>query len=102
MPLPEFTSEGLLPPGIYCATLREIDTRLGTGSAVRQKQLMLLKNILATAYPYQTIKRILLWGSFVTAKPEPNDLDYSLVVSVEHRKAKIEEEHRRFLIASEA
>jgi hypothetical protein len=47
---------------------------------------------------YSTIKRVLVWGSLVTAKAEPNDLDYSLVVSVDHSQARIAVEHERFLV----
>ncbi len=54
----------------------------------------------AKAYP--TIKRILVWGSFATAKPEPNDLDYSIIVSVEHPRASIAAEHRRFFVPFDA
>ena len=45
---------------------------------------------------------MLVWGSFVTAKAEPADLDYSIVVSVGHRWAQGAEPHRRFLAPFEA
>ena len=41
------------------------------------------------------IKRVLVWGSYVTAKEEPNDLDYSIVVSIDHVDALIAAPHRR-------
>jgi hypothetical protein len=96
MPIPVFDSEGYLPPGLYNAALREVIDRFGGGSEARERQAELLKQVVAAAENYITIKRILVWGSFVTSKAEPNDLDYSFVASVEHRRADIAERHRRF------
>lgn len=77
MALPDLDNEGFLPPGIHAASLAEIRTRFGSGSAARERQGELLRQIVEAAGKYETIKRILVWGSFVTAKCEPNDLDYS-------------------------
>jgi hypothetical protein len=48
------------------------------------------------------MKRVLIWGSFVTYEPEPNDLDYSLIVSVEHDQTRVARAHRRFVVPFEA
>ena len=48
---------------------------------------------------YPTIKRVLVWGSFVTAMVEPNDLDYTMVVSIDHPGTRIDPVHRRFFCA---
>ena len=98
MGLPDFNEQGYLDPGIHSATLQDVVERFGQGSESRQRQSGLLQQIVAASRIYPTIKRILVWGSFVTVKPEPNDLDYSVVVSVEHRLADIVEEHRRFFV----
>lgn len=45
---------------------------------------------------------MLIWGSFVTAKPEPADLDFSVVVSITHRQTQLKDEHRRFFVPYEA
>ncbi len=87
-----------MPPGIHAATLAETLTRFGTGSAARQQQGQLLALVVQAALAYETIKRVLVWGSFVTDKPEPRDLDYSLVVSVEHRRTQITDLDRRFFV----
>jgi hypothetical protein len=102
MPLPGFESGGYLPPGIYEVPLAEVRTRFGIGSQARQQQFTLVQRIVEAARPYPTIKRLLVWGSFVTAKPEPGDLDYSIVVSVEHPQARIARQHRRFFVAADA
>jgi hypothetical protein len=98
MPLPEHTINGNLPPGIHCATLREVIARYGHSSLRRGEQANLLQSITEAALDYPTMKRVLVWGSFVTAKMEPNDLDYSLVVSITHAQTQIIESHRRFFV----
>ena len=99
--IPEFTLDGVLPLGIHSATLSEVLERFG-GPETREMQGQLLQLVVEAALHYPTIKRILVWGSFVTAKPVPNDLDYSVVVSVAHRITAIQEAHRRFLIPFDA
>ena len=96
MPLPDLNSDGFLPPGIHAASLRETLTRYGDGSQARQRQGNLLRLIVEAAQSYPTIKRVLVWGSFVTAKPEPNDLDYSVVVGTAHEVVDVPLEHKRF------
>jgi Family of unknown function (DUF6932) len=98
MPLPELNTQGNLPPGVHAASLKEVQTRFGMGSEPRQLQSHLLELVVEAALSYRTIKRVLIWGSFVTAKVEPNDLDYSLVVSVEHSQTRIVTEHQRFVV----
>jgi hypothetical protein len=98
MLLPELDKEGYLPPGLYGASLTEILQRFGVGSAQREQQAELLRLLVEAAKQYSSIKRGLVWGSFRTSKPEPNDLDCSLVVSTLHRQIPIAAEHQRFLV----
>lgn len=100
MPIPKFDSAGTLPPGIHAATLREVTERFGIDSDARRRQIGLLREVVEAAKSYASIKRILVWGSFVTAKPEPGDLDYSIVVSVGHYRTDVLASHRRFFIPS--
>jgi len=100
--IPELQSEGYLPPGIHSASLSEVQARFGSSSAARQRQSELLGQIVEAAWGYPTIKRVLVWGSFVTAKVEPNDLDYSVIVSVAHDRERITPQHRRFFVPSYA
>jgi hypothetical protein len=102
MPVPEFEPGGCLPPGIHAATLAEVRARFGVGSVARERQGELLRLVVEAAKEYPTIKRVLVWGSFITAKAEPNDLDYSLIVSVEHHRARIAKAQRRFLVTADA
>jgi hypothetical protein len=102
MELPELNADGYLDEGIYIASLDEIAVRFGIGTPARERCGNLLRLIVASARKYPTIKRVLLWGSFVSAKPEPGDLDYSVVVDPRHRFATIEPEDRRFFVPFEA
>lgn len=102
MSLPDFTRDGYLPPGIHAASLSEVQARFGTGSPARQRQIGLLQQVMEAARAYPTIKRALLWGSFVTVKREPNDLDYSVVGSVLHQRTLVAPENRRFFVPFEA
>ena len=102
MPIPELMPNGTLPPGIHAATLTEIVERYGAGSEARGRQARLLQLIVDSALNYPTIKRILVWGSFVMSKAEPNDLDFSIVVPREYDRIQIEEPHRRFFVPYES
>lgn len=102
MPLPDLGADGFLPPGIHAAAFAEVRTRFGVGSENRERQIELLRRIVEAAKSYPTIKRILIWGSFVTAKRTPNDLDYSVIVSVGHDLTQIDSEHRRFFLPIDA
>jgi hypothetical protein len=100
--LPESTPRGTLPPGIYRASLTEALARFGHGSAAREQQGALLRLIVTRAARYETIKRILVWGSWPTAKPEPGDLDYSLIVDPRHSRAMIADEDERYFVPAAA
>ena len=102
MTLPELNADGYLDPGIYLASLDEVLERFGTGSQTREQQGNLLRFIVESARKFPTIKRVLLWGSFVSAKPEPADLDYSIVVDPRHRSITIEPEDKRFFVPFDA
>ena len=102
MPLPDFTPDGYLPHGIYAASLAEVVKRFGTASPARNRQAELLRQIVEAAKNYPTIKRVLLWGSFITTKLEPADLDYSIIVSIDHGQTILHSDHRRFFRPLEA
>lgn len=102
MSLPAFGADGLLPPGIHAAPLAEIRARFGVGSAAREREAELRGQIVEAGKAYPTIKRVLVRGSFASSKPEPNDLDYSVVVSVDHDEARVSSEHNRFFVPFDA
>ena len=102
MILPELNTDGYLAPGIYLASLDEVLARFGAGSLARERQSNLLRLVVESARKYPTIKRALIWGSFVSAKPEPGDLDYSIVVDIRHRSVTIHPVDARFFVPFDA
>jgi hypothetical protein len=77
-----FTEEGLLPPGIYQATLDEFKDRfvIFQRSDRRFRIFAQLEKLLDQAAQARIVKRILIAGSFVSAKSEPNDFDCIVVL----------------------
>lgn len=76
--IPTFGQNGYLPPGVHPATLDEVIERFGHGSEQRAacgQSLRWLVPICRRA----GIIRLILNGSFVTDRPEPNDVDCVLV-----------------------
>src|SRR6266850_7631075 len=81
--LPELNSDGNLPEGIYPATEEEVFLRFSTTSARRQWLGEQLRSLLSLAKSTGQLSRVILWGSFVTRKEVPNDLDVLLVMAAD-------------------
>jgi hypothetical protein len=81
--LPALNSEGNLLEGVHLATEDEVFARFATPSARRQWLGEQLRSLLALAKATGQLARVFLWGSFVTDKEIPNDLDILLVMSTE-------------------
>ena len=81
--LPAFNHDGNLPEGIHLATEDEVFVRCATPSARRQWLGEQLRDLVALAQSTGHLARVFLWGSFVTSKEVPNDLDVLLVLSTE-------------------
>jgi predicted nucleotidyltransferase len=79
--LPPFNADGNLPEGIHQATNDEVLARFATMTARRQWLGERLHSLLVLAKATGKLERVFLWGSFVTDKPLPNDLDVLLVVA---------------------
>lgn len=75
MALPEFDENGDLPPGVHRATLTEILERLGRGSLQRCAVADRLRRIYELVTSTGQLGRFVVFGSFVTAKADPNDVD---------------------------
>jgi len=79
--LPDFNEAGDLPEGVHRATLDEVLARFGKGTARREaatERLVLTYSLgaLMTA----KLDRMIIFGSYVTSKAEPNDVDIVLVM----------------------
>ena len=72
--IPPLDEHGYLPPGVHPATLEEVIERFGHGSEQREAQAQSLRWLLPLCHN-AGIARLLLNGSFVTGKDEPNDVD---------------------------
>ena len=71
--LPPFNTDGLLPAGIHKATWSEVVKRFG--STVHRRRLLEGLNAALKSLRAAGCRRAYLDGSFVTAKPLPNDFD---------------------------
>jgi hypothetical protein len=72
--IPEFRDGGFLPEGVHLATEAEITFRFGTDSPRRRRLALRLRRWIELSRAISA-KRLFVDGSFVTAKPEPNDVD---------------------------
>lgn len=80
MPLPPFTVSGDLPPGIHRATLSDVLERFGSRSPQRMLVGLRLERIYNIAWATGHLARCVVFGSFVTAKQVPNDVDIFLLM----------------------
>ncbi len=80
MPLPPLTLVGDLPLGVHRASLGEVLARFRSGSPQRMAVAGRLERVYHLAHATGHLARFVVFGSFVTDKPEPNDLDVFLVM----------------------
>jgi hypothetical protein len=86
MPIPDLTPEGFLPEGIHDCTLNEIRERFGQfqESDFRCRLFEKLEEFVRQASRTGLVTAVIVDGSFVTARPEPNDVDIIVVVRPDH------------------
>lgn len=80
MTFPEFNENGDLPVSIYEATLQEVLDHFGQGSLQRQLVANRLTKIYRLVKNTDYLERFIIYGSFITAKSNPNDVDIFLVM----------------------
>ncbi|MEX2216915.1 MAG: hypothetical protein WD768_22570 [Phycisphaeraceae bacterium] len=76
--IPPFNDNGYLPPGLHPATLDEIEARFGLETEIRRVQMESLRWLVDLAWK-AGVERVVVNGSFVTDKAEPNDVDCALL-----------------------
>jgi len=81
--LPDFTPDGDLPVGVHVTQWEEFSTRFGASTPRRKWLLGRLRAVLSLAASTGKLRRIFVWGSFVTAKASPRDIDLLLVLDEE-------------------
>jgi hypothetical protein len=86
MPIPGFNDAGLLPPGVYDCTLDELRQRFGVFQTTDRRPTLFekLHALVHEAWATRLVVEIIIDGSFVTAKPDPNDIDLILVLNKGH------------------
>jgi hypothetical protein len=95
--IPDFNDDGYLPPGVYPATLEQIEERFGTESELRRVQMQSVRWLIDLARR-AGVARIVLNGSFVTDAYEPNDVDCVLLIPPDFPMAPdVERQFRRGL-----
>lgn len=80
MPVPPFEANGDLPIGIHPMLLKEAVARFGMSTARHRVMAARLERIYQTAVATGHLARIVVFGSFITSKPEPNDVDVVLLM----------------------
>jgi len=76
--IPALDENGYLPPGVHRATLDEVIDRFGQGSEQREAQADSLRWLVPLCMR-AGIECLLINGSFVTDREEPNDVDCVLL-----------------------
>jgi hypothetical protein len=77
---PDFNDKGDLPPGIHQATLAEVIDHFGKDTPQRRIIARRLEHIYTLAVRTGHLARFIIFGSFVTAKPDPGDIDIFLLM----------------------
>lgn len=77
---PDFNDDGDLPVGIHRATLSEVIEHFGAGTLQRRIVAQRLSRLYDVAHGTGQVARFIIYGSFVTAKPSPNDVDIFLLM----------------------
>ena len=77
---PEFDHNGDLPVGIHEATLDEVLQHFGTGTVQRRLIGQRLERIYRLVSNTGQVARFVVFGSFVTAKPDPGDVDIFMLM----------------------
>jgi hypothetical protein len=72
--IPEFRPDGYLPEGLHPASEAESTFQFGSTTPRRRRLVLRLRRWIVLARDIGA-RRLLIDGSFVTAKPEPDDID---------------------------
>jgi hypothetical protein len=91
--LPEFNQHGDLPPGVHTATLEDVLSRFA-GTPRRAVVARRLERIHSLARSTGHLARFIIFGSLITAKTEPNDVDIFLLMEDSFDVSKVSTEAR--------
>ena len=91
---PDFDDKGDLPVGIHQATLAEVVRHFGVRTTQRRVVARRLSRIYELAAATGHLSRFIIFGSFVTSKPDPNDVDIFLLMEDAFSLGQISDEAR--------
>ena len=97
MPLPNLNHDGELPEGIHKATIEEVIAQFGSGTEQRIIVTERLQRIYQLAKDTGHLQQLLIFGSYITAKPEPNDIDVVIILDDDFDMAACGEEVKKLL-----
>lgn len=80
--IPAFRADGYLPEGVHLASEAEVTFRFGPGAARRKRLVVQLRRWIELARQINA-RRLLVDGSFVTAKLDPGDVDAVLMLPLD-------------------
>ena len=95
MSLPQLNHRGELPEGVHQATMDEVLAQFGSGTSQRQDVTARLRRIYHFARATRQMERLILFGSYITAKPDPYDVDIVLVMRDDFDMQTCDEESRQ-------
>jgi len=72
--IPKFRDDGYLPEGFHVASEADVTFRFGTDTSRRKRLALRLRRWIELSRSISA-NRLFVDGSFVTSKPEPNDVD---------------------------
>ena len=86
MPIPELNSEGPLPSGLFDCELGEVRVRFGvfSGSDRRPRLFARLEELVRVMQLSGLFEELIIDGSIVTSKEQPNDVDIIAVLRPGH------------------
>jgi hypothetical protein len=81
MPIPELSANGYLPPGVHDATLEEVGAVFGRFQRSDRRVFLFLRlcDYVRELRAWGRAEELLIDGSFVSGKAEPNDVDLIVV-----------------------
>ena len=97
MALPNLNHAGELPIGIYQATIDEVIAQFGSGTLQREIVTARLQRIYQIVNDTGNLQRLIIFGSYVTAKPEPNDVDVVIIFNDDFNLTVCSDEAKRLL-----
>ena len=88
----DFDADGDLPPGIHHISVEELWASFGNRGAQRTFVSECLRKIIDLATVSGKVERLIIFGSYVTKKPNPGDVDLLLIVPADFELENIPQE----------